>query len=408
VSPRANDPQTADFRGAFGPFDGRIWLNAAHQGPLPRVAVEAAEGALAAKAAPHRISDDDFVRVPRRLRGLLGELVGAPAEEIVLGNSASWGLQVLANGLPLGAGDEVLVLADEFPATVFPWFVAERRGVTVRPLELPDPVLLPERLEREVGPATRVVAVNWIRSLTGHVTDVAGLEQVCARSGVHLVVNATQGLGALPFDVAAVRVAAISCSGFKWLCGPYATGFAWIRPDVLATMEPVQAYWLALPDDTPLDLNREGEHRLRSDLAARAYDVFGTANFLNFIPWAAAVEYLLAQGSERVAAYDRRLVGRLVEGLAGAGFAFISPTAPAERAAIVVVSSGDPARNEEIYRRLRDEGIDIALRAGNLRFSPHLYNTLEEIDRTVLAAEAALREHRTSRRVRRDARRPPR
>ena len=129
--------------------DGRLWLNAAHQGPLPRLAAEAAGEALAAKLAPHRISDEAFIEVPRRLRELLGRLIGTSAEEIILGNSASWGLQVLANGLPWRQGDEVLVLADEFPATVFPWLVTERHGVRVRQLKLGEPVLQPERLQQE-------------------------------------------------------------------------------------------------------------------------------------------------------------------------------------------------------------------------------------------------------------------
>ena len=370
---------SAGYAGAFGGFDGRIWLNAAHQGPLPLLATEAAGEALAAKLAPHRISDEAFVEVPRRLRELLGRLIGAPAEEIILGNSASWGLQVLANGLPWQQGDEVLVLADEFPATVFPWLVTERHGVTVRQLRLGEPVLQPERLQQELSPRTRVVAVNWVRSLTGHVADVAALHQVCERSGVHLVVNVTQGLGALPFDVRRLPVAAISCSGFKWLCGPYATGFAWIRPDVLRTMHPIQAYWLALPDGAELDLNREGDHRLRDDLGARAYDVFGTANFLNFIPWAAALGYLLAQGIEAIAAHDRALVEQLIGLLQDSGYRFISPTGAGQRAAIAVISAADPGDNEAVYQRLTDAGIDAAIRAGNIRLSPHLYNTPDQI-----------------------------
>src|ERR671930_535920 len=276
----------------FGDFDGRIWLNAAHQGPLPRVAVAAAE---------------------------------------------------------------IIVLADEFPATVFPWLVTEREAVRVRRLELSTPVLPPERLEQELTARTRVVAVNWVRSLTGHVVDLAGLAEVCRRRDVELVVNVTQGFGALPLDVSRLPLAAISCSGFKWLLGPYATGFAWIRPDVLARLRPVQAYWLALPDRAPLDLNRESEHRLRDDLGARAYDVFGTANFLNFAPWAAAVEYLLACGLPAIAAHDQ---------------------------AIVVVSAGE-RRNDEISRLLAQNKIDVALRAGNLRLSPHLYNTFDDIDEAV-------------------------
>jgi selenocysteine lyase/cysteine desulfurase len=380
---RAHEQTAADYRSAFGSFDGRVWLNAAHQGPLPRVAVAAAEAALREKAAPHLIADDAFVALPRRLRQLLGQLIGAPAEEIILGNSASWGLQVLANGLRWRAGDDVLVLADEFPATVFPWLVAEERGVSVRQLELDHPVLEPERLEHELAARTRVVAVNWVRSLTGHVVDLAALHEVCERRGVHLVVNVTQGLGALLLDILALPVAAISCSGFKWLLGPYATGFAWIRPDVLNEMRPTQAYWLALPDGVALDLNAEGEHRLRDDLGPRLYDVFGTANFLNFAPWAAALEYLLAQGLPAIAGHDQALVEQLIAALEGAGYDFVSPTAAGERAAIVVLSAGDPRQNEEIHRLLAQNKIDVALRAGNLRLSPHLYNTFEEIDRAV-------------------------
>jgi cysteine desulfurase/selenocysteine lyase len=380
---------SADYADAFGDFDGRIWLNAAHQGPLPRPAVEAAEQALAAKLAPHRISDEAFIEVPRRLRELLGRLIGAPAEEIILGNSASWGLQMLANGLPWRQGDEVLVLADEFPATVFPWLVTERHGVTVRQLELGEPLLQPERLQQEISPQTRVVAVNWVRSLTGHVVDVAGLHEVCERSGVYLVLNVTQGLGALAFDVRRLPVAAISCSGFKWLCGPYATGFAWIRPDVLQTMQPVQAYWLALPDGVELDLNREGEHRLRSDLGARAYDVSGTANFLNFIPWAAALEYLLAQGIQAIAAHDQALVEQLIGLLKSSDYRFISPTDADQRAAIVVVSAADPKDNAAVCQRLTDAGIDAALRAGNIRLSPHLYNTSGQIEYAMAILTAA-------------------
>ena len=370
---------SAGYAAAFGGFDGRIWLNAAHQGPLPQVAAEAAGEALAAKLSPHRISDEAFVEIPRRLRGLLGRLIGAPGEEIILGNSASWGLQVLANGLPWRHGDEVLVLADEFPATVFPWLVTGRHGVTVRQLQPGGPVLAPERLEKELSPRTRVVAVNWVRSLTGHVTDIAGLGEVCERASVHLVLNVTQGLGALPFDVRRFPVAAITCSGFKWLCGPYATGFAWIRPDVLHTMHPVQAYWLALPDGAGLDLNRESDHHLRDDLGARAYDIFGTANFLNFIPWAAALDYLLAQGIDAIARHDQALVEQLIGLLDGSGHRIISPTSTGQRAAIVVLSAADPAGNQAVHQRLTDAGIDAALRAGNIRLSPHLYNTPGQI-----------------------------
>jgi cysteine desulfurase / selenocysteine lyase len=110
-----------DWAADFGPFDGRVWLNAAHQGPLPTVAVLAANEQLANKVAPHRIEDESFLAVPRQLRELLARVIGTSAEQVILGKSASYGLQLLANGLRWETDDEVLVLAEEFPATVFPW-----------------------------------------------------------------------------------------------------------------------------------------------------------------------------------------------------------------------------------------------------------------------------------------------
>jgi selenocysteine lyase/cysteine desulfurase len=118
----------------FGPFDGRIWLNTAHQGPLPRLAVEMAGQAAALKAAPHRIADNDFSDVPERLRALLARLVGGAPDQVVLGNSTSYGLHLVANGLAWADGDEVLVIEGDYPATILPWQRLAPLGVRVRPL----------------------------------------------------------------------------------------------------------------------------------------------------------------------------------------------------------------------------------------------------------------------------------
>ncbi|HEV3497375.1 MAG TPA: aminotransferase class V-fold PLP-dependent enzyme, partial [Actinomycetes bacterium] len=77
---------TLDVAGNFGGFEGRAWLNCAHQGPLPLVAVAAAERALADKLAPHRLGDEAFAEVPARLKDALGRLAGVPPEEAILGN----------------------------------------------------------------------------------------------------------------------------------------------------------------------------------------------------------------------------------------------------------------------------------------------------------------------------------
>ena len=105
----------------FGPFDGRIWLNAAHQGPLPSSAQRAASAALEMKISPHQLPDEAFWDVPDRLRRTLAHLVDAEPAQIALTNSTSYGINVIAQGLDLRDGDEVLVVKGDFPATVLPW-----------------------------------------------------------------------------------------------------------------------------------------------------------------------------------------------------------------------------------------------------------------------------------------------
>ena len=293
----------------FGSFDGRAWLNCAHQGPLPLVAVAAATGALADKAAPHRMGDEAFTEVPSRLKDVLGRLVGVPAGQVILGNSTSYGLQLLVQGVDWRAGDEVLLVDGDFPATIVPWLPLAERGVRVRLLRPEGGVLDAGQLEAELTPATRLFCTSWVFSFTGQAVDLAALGRVCRRAGVTFVVNGSQAVGARPLDLATLPVDALVSCGFKWLCGPYGTGFCWLHPDLLASLTYRPAYWLGhLSQD---DLGQEAAYRLRDDLGAAAYDVFGTANFLTFRPWTASVE-LPARARPRPGRRPRPGPGRAV------------------------------------------------------------------------------------------------
>jgi selenocysteine lyase/cysteine desulfurase len=123
----------------------------------------------------------------------------------------------------------------------------------------------------------------------------------------------------------------------------------------------------------------QGAPTLRDDLGARAFDVFGTANFFNFKPWTASVEYLLAQGIENVAAHDNCLVSELIDGLDRSRYEIFSPLAGPQRSTLVLISHKQAERNMAIYERLRRRNIYIALRRGRLRISPHIHLTSADI-----------------------------
>jgi len=203
---------------------------------------------------------------------------------------------------------------------------------------------------------------------------------------VTFVVNGSQAVGAVPVDLAGLPVDALVSCGFKWLCGPYGTGFCWLRPDLLASLTGRPAYWLA--HQTQDDVGQDTGYRLRGDPGAAAWDVFGTANFLTFQPWTASVEYLLGLGVDRVAAWDQRLVERFLQGLDPDRYRLVSPREGPRRSALVVLGHRRPDRTRPLFERLADAGVDVAFRRGRLRVSPHLYNTEADVDRALEVLDA--------------------
>jgi selenocysteine lyase/cysteine desulfurase len=371
-----------DFSPDFGPFNGQIWLNCAHQGALPRPAVQEAYEAVSWKISPYELTSARFQQVPQRLKAALAELVGTSAEEIILANSNSYGLHLLANGIPWREGDEILLVEGDFPSDILPWLALENRGVKIRYIRPRKHVPEPDELRANVTASTRLFCTTWVHSFSGWAVDVEALGEICRASGITFVLNASQALGARPLRVSMTPVDAVTGVGFKWLCGPYGTGFLWLRPDLTESLTYNQAYWLSM--QTADDLGASSKHvAVRGGLGARKYDVFGTANFFNFKPWSASVEYLLRQGIERIEAYDQRMVEHLLEALDGNRYFVISPRSGSRRSTLVLVSHKDPERNRKIHEALRRAGVHIAYRRGNLRISPHLYNTEDEVERAV-------------------------
>lgn len=372
----------------FGQFGDRIWINCAHQGPLPSVAVEAAHNAIAWKVTPYELTSERFSSVPMRLKQALARLIRASTDEIVLGNSASYGLHLLANGIPWHSGDEVLLVHGDFPADILPWLALEKYGVRIRYIKPKYHLPEPEELKENISSATKLFCTTWVHSFSGKTADITALGEMCRANGITFVVNASQALGALPLDVSELPVDAVVSVGFKWLCGPYGTGFCWMQPDLLRSLEYNQAYWLTSLTADDLGHQESEVRTLVGAPGAGTYDVFGTANFFNFMPWAASIEYLLKKGIEHIAEYDQQLVSHLINGLDARKYKLISPREGFARSTLVFISHNNPKRNAEIYTLLKAKGIEVAFRRGQLRFSPHLYNTKKEIERALAVLES--------------------
>lgn len=244
-------------------------------------------------------------------------------------------------------------------------------------LEPRDEVLTAEEVEGALSDRTRVVCLTWVHSFSGRVADLDRVGRVCRDRGAWLVVNGSQGVGALPIRVEEVPIDVLVSVGWKWLCGPYGTGVCWLRPELRDALRPPKLYWLsaltvedlAAPS---LDLGSVSPPR------TGGLDVFATASFLNHVPFAEALELLLGFGIEEIGGYVGGLVDRLVAGIDASRYRLVS--SDDVRTPLVVVEPLHESAGE-VFDRLSGAGIHVAHRRGRIRVSPHLYTTTEEIDR---------------------------
>ncbi len=373
-------------RPLFGPRD-RTWINSAHQGPLPLAAVAAIERATALKTSPSALLDPAwFERVPRELREALGTLIGADPDDVILGNSTTHGLSLFFEGVDWRPGDEILLVEGDFPACAFPWLPLRDRGVELRFVRPERTRLEADALARGIGPRTRLLCTHWVHSLEGHQIDVQALSGVCRERGVLFLLNASQAIGALPFQVRDAGPDAVTSCGFKWLCGPYATGFSWIRPEVREGLRAPCGYWLSNMDTHGLEADVVYEQR--PDLDARAFDVFCPANFLNHMPWTESVRLVTDLGVDAIAVHNAALVEHLVASLDQLGLDVRSPVAGEARTSLVLFACADGASTRACYEHVREAGIDVAFRNGAIRAAPHFFNTRDDIDELVDALTA--------------------
>ena len=368
--------------------DSHTWLNCAHQAPLPACAEAQAQEAIRWKAQPWELTTERFRAIPRRLKQAIGRLIGVNADEIILANSASYGLHLVANGLAWRPGDEVLTMRGDFPSDILPWLGLGPQGIVTRQLRPRGRVLEADEVAAAISPRTRVACRTWVHSLSGWAIDLEAIGQVCRERGVLFVVNAAQAIGVRPIDLRTAPLDALVSVGWKWLLGPYATGFCWMCPELLASLRYNQTYWLSML--TSDDLGRdELDLRLRDDVGAARYDVFATANFFNFKPWAASIEHLLERGAQAVRAHDEALVQHLVDGLDRRRYRLTRPEAGPRRSTLVFIEPHERSRAEQVHRSLRAARVHVALRAGALRLSPHVYNSRADIDRALAALHEA-------------------
>jgi cysteine desulfurase/selenocysteine lyase len=373
----------AEVRAAEFPWtEGTVYLNTASIGPLPERTRLALEEFNARRATPYKLPDRDLFGMLAQSRRLAARLIGASPEEIGLTINTGFGLGVAARGIPLEPGDVVLVSDKEFPANVYPWLLLSDSGVKTELVPTtaegwPDEARLLERLS---DPRVRVLAVSLVQFSNGYQVDLEQLSRATRATGTWLVVDAIQGVGQIPLDVSRVQVDVLSCGGQKWLLSPWGSGFVYVRRELITSLSPSITGWLAFEGTDDLSELTRYEETLRAD--GRRFELM-TLPYQDFAGFNASVELLLEVGIDRIREHLATLHRPVLEWADRTGTRIASPRDRHCSGIVCIVPEGVA----DAHRRLKAARIITTIREGAIRMSPHLYNTVEEMERVVETLE---------------------
>ena len=352
-----------------------VYLNQASLGLIADSAVEAMHDLLdrVVRHGNLRMSDEDEVSFLDSLRQRAARLFSVSEAEIALLSSASELLGQAPFLLAPPRGSKVIAVPTDFPAITRPWLRLQERGeCRVEFVEDRPGSDLTADLVARIDARTSVVAVGWVQYATGTTIDVPRLRAATEEAGVRLVLDATQGAGAMRCDGGTWRADLMVSSGYKWLGGPGGVAIGALAPDVIDEIPPLPG-WMGAPSPFAFDATRvalaEGARRFTQS----------TMSYLSVVGLTTGMDQLLAIGLDAVEQHATRLHGLLVHEVEAHGWLpFRRPADPA--AASHIVSLGRPGvEGAAVLAQLERAGIVCSLRGDRLRVSLSPYNDEDDI-----------------------------
>ncbi len=349
-----------------------VYLDHAAVGPLPECVVDAVKTCTVEKFYGD-VFWENWEKTAETTRQAIAGLLNANKEEIALIPNTSEGLGIIGNGLKYLPGENIVTSNLEFTSNLFVWqALCKRYDMEFRAVKAKKEVLELDDFEKMINKKTRLVAVSHVQFSNGFKIDLNKLSDIAHENGAYVITDAVQSVGQMPIDVKQLEVDFLACSGYKWLLSPLATGFLYIKKNLIETVYPsIIGYRSSeYPDNfkfrtfDPVKNARRFEH--------------GQLNFPGFAGMLEAIRFLTSYGIQHIQRRIQKLMDQLIEGVSWMPhFTHLSSISPQHRSGIIKLSCRDP---NAVTTKLLSKKIITSVRAGGLRVSPHFYNSEEEID----------------------------
>ena len=325
----------------------------------------------------NNFDDNSEETVFKELHQVASRLINADPKDIAVGSSATELLCSLAWAISPSKDQNVVSTEIVFPSTVYPWQrVANSTGCEIRLAKEKNNFIHIDEIITLIDQHTAVVCISHVEYGNGQTFDLHLLAEAAHEHGALLVVDATQSAGAIPIDVQSCPVDALISGAYKWLCGPFGAAFMYLAPHLQTKLEPGLVGFRSHKNMWDLDASR-----IDYPQAAQKFE-FSTMAFGCAVGLTRAINFLNDVGVENIFQYNRQLADRLIEGLQTRGAVITSPLGDKSRSSIVRAHFENIGSNK-IIQSLKRAGVFVSRRGDSIRFSPHLYNSMSDIDKAL-------------------------
>jgi selenocysteine lyase/cysteine desulfurase len=356
--------------------DGLALMNAANLCPSPYPVMETVFKLTRDVDADASFQNrGKFGKMREDARTKLGALLGADADEIAIVRNTSEANNAISSGFELKAGDEILLSDLNHPSNNKAWEVKSRRyGFKINYFHVEAPPeneqVVVDAMRAAITPNTKLISFTHVSNTTGLLMPAKALCAVARERGIFVHVDGAQSFGALKVDLHDMGCDSYSGSAHKWFMGPKEAGILYVRQ---AQQEQVWPSIISVP--------------YRDDVVgARKYEALGQRDDAAVSAMGRTVDFHNMLGAERVEARMRQVAVALKQGLSEIpGVTFSTSMDPALSAGVVIFKPGDADSRKMFARLYSDYQIAGAGMGPNIRLSPHIYNTIAEAERAVVA-----------------------
>ena len=384
AAPRAPEPANESYwalvKRQFPLEENLIYLNAANVCPASRPVLDRhAQFMRDFQMNPSFQNRLKYEPLREQMRTKIAGMLRVNADEIAITRNTSEGSNIIVKGLDLKPGDEVLITDHNHPSNNDAWKVrAAREGFTVKSLPVRIPAASRDELigqfEKAITARTKIVTVTHVTSTTGILYPAKEIAEIAHRNGAWMHLDGAQTFGCLDVDLSAIGCDSYSTSAHKWLMGPLEAGILFVRA-------------AGLPKVWPSIVSAGWSDQLKG---ARKLEVYGQRDDPRIVALDSALDFINLIGVANVEARVRFLATHLKEQLKDIPGLTMKTNLEPELSAGVVKCDLKQVPTKKAYDALWDRHrMAIAITpygdVQGLRFSPHVYNSRDEIDQVAAA-----------------------